>query len=107
MSTAQSWKHASDDELMYEFNNKVMERAKAAAIEAGLYHPFLYQNYASGGQDVFAGYGKDALKRLRSIQKEIDAEGVFQKGGLCDGYFNLLTKDEKSGEKVEKIRDEL
>lgn len=107
MSTAQAWKHASDDELMYKFNDKVMERAKAAAIESGLYHPFLYQNYASRDQDVFAGHGKDALKRLKTIQAEIDADGVFQKGGLCDGYFNLLTKQEQAEEPAKKVRDEL
>ncbi len=107
MSTAQAWKHASDDELMYKFNNNIMERAKAAAIELGLYHPYLYQNYASKDQDVFSGHGKDALKRLQAIQKQVDPEGVFQKGGLCDGYFNLVVKQEASKRAGEKIRDEL
>ena len=106
MATAHAWKHASDDELMYRFNRNVMERAKAAAIKMGLYHPFLYQNYASEDQDVFAGYGENARKRLQAIQKGIDPQGVFQKGGLCDGYFNLVVKQEKK-ETEERVRDEL
>jgi len=53
----------------------------------GLDHPYIYQNYATKGQDVFAGYSVENQARLKSIQKEVDPEGVFTR--LQPGYFKL------------------
>lgn len=38
------------------------------------------------------------------LLKGVDPEGVFSKGGLCDGYFSI---NEKGKGKKEKVRDEL
>jgi FAD/FMN-containing dehydrogenase len=107
MSTANAWNNAADDEKMYTYNSKLMARVKAAAIEAGKYHPYIYQNYASGEQDVFSGYGKKELERLKKIQRDVDPGGVFQKGGLCDGYFNVVEKEVKGKTGKGRERDEL
>jgi hypothetical protein len=59
----------------------------AVARANGLDHPYLYQNYASYQQNVFASYGADNLARLRSISKKYDPQQVWQK--LQPGYFKL------------------
>jgi hypothetical protein len=57
--------------------------AKSLALD----HPFIYMNYAAQDQDVFAGYGKKSLARLKTIQKKYDPTGVFKR--LQPGYFKL------------------
>ena len=53
----------------------------------GMYHRYIYQNYAKGGRDVFAGYGEKNKKRLQDIQSRYDPGGVFTR--LQPGYFKL------------------
>jgi hypothetical protein len=72
-----TWRDPKDDAMMRIAGQKVMSRAKALATEMGLYHPFIYKNYASGETDVFAGYGAGNREKLRKIQKKYDSEGVF------------------------------
>ena len=55
--------------------------------EMGLYHRYIYQNYADGDQDAFAGYGEENRERLRGIHKRFDPEGVFWR--LQPGYFKV------------------
>ena len=84
------WDDAADDDAMNDFVNKWVEKASAATRDAGRHHPWLYINYANKEQDPFAGYGEENLQRLRSIQRNVDANGVFSSSGLCKGYFKLL-----------------
>ena len=58
-----------------------------AAKDLGVYHRYIYQNYANITQDVFAGYGEENRERLREIQKKYDPEGVFSR--LQPGYFKV------------------
>jgi hypothetical protein len=53
----------------------------------GLWHRFIYQNYAGIGQDVFASYGPERHARLLETQQKYDPEGVFLR--LQPGYFKL------------------
>jgi hypothetical protein len=53
----------------------------------GLDHPFIYMNYASLDQDVYAGYGKGNEARLRHVKEMYDPDDVF--GKLWRGYFKL------------------
>ncbi|KAM0517039.1 hypothetical protein ACHAPE_005151 [Trichoderma viride] len=82
-----SWSNASDDEKVLAAAQNIVNRSVAVARAKGLDHPYLYQNYASYQQDVFAGYGADNLAKLRSISTRYDPQRVWQK--LQPGYFNL------------------
>lgn len=82
-----SWSNASDDERVLAAAQNIVNRSVAVACAQGLDHPYLYQNYASYQQDVFAGYGADNLARLRSISTKYDPQRVWQK--LQPGYFKL------------------
>lgn len=72
--------------------SNVVERTRLAAEELGVAHPYLYINYAATGRadEVFAGYGEGNLERLRRIQREFDADGIFTSSGLWKGFMKLL-----------------
>jgi len=67
--------------------NRLLHRSIDLSKHMGLHHRYIYQNYADGAQDVFAGYGEENRGRLRAIQKKYDSEGVFSK--LQPGYFKV------------------
>jgi len=46
---------------------------------------YIYQNYASKSEDVFAGYGEVSRARLRNIKDAYDPQGLFEK--RMPGYF--------------------
>ena len=64
-----------------------IERSVNLSKDMGLDYPYIYQNYAAGYQDVFAGYGEENRERLRKIQREYDPDGVFSQ--LQPGYFKV------------------
>jgi len=66
---------------------RIMNRAVTLGQELGLHHPFLYQNYATSGRNIFAGYGLESEKRLLQIQQKYDPDGVFSR--LQPGHFKL------------------
>ncbi len=92
LNLAWKWIHASDDEFVYGVYHKFMERAESAAKEMGLWHRFKYANYAEESKDVWSGYGEENLQRLKKIQREVDAMGVFTKGGLAGSGYKLNVK---------------
>ena len=71
---------------MSAVGRRVRERWERVAKEMGLWHPYVYINYADVEQDVFAGYGEENRERLRQIQRKWDPAGVFgerlQPGGF-------------------------
>lgn len=79
------WSNAEDDERMNAMGNSVMSQAVRIAKEMGLYHRYIYQNYANASQDVFGGYGEKNRLRLKEIKKRYDPDGVFSR--LQPGYF--------------------
>ncbi|RDW59488.1 FAD binding-containing protein [Coleophoma cylindrospora] len=82
-----SWSDAADDERIYAVARSIIQQANATAYERGLGNRFLYQNYAAEEQDVFASYGEENLKKLRSVAKRYDPAAVWQR--LQPGYFKL------------------
>lgn len=72
---------------MKSAGNRLLHRSIELSKQMGLYHRYMYQNYADGEQDVFAGYGKENRGRLRDIQRKYDPEGVFS--NLQPGYFKV------------------
>lgn len=89
------WPKADDDVLMYKIGNTILARAVEEAKKMGLYHPYIYQNYAGAGQDVFGGYGEKNWERLLEIQSKYDPEGVFSQ--LQPGGFKLQKQMEDLG----------
>lgn len=73
------WSHPEDEKIMFEASRTIIDSAEAAAKKNGSYLNFKYSNYASRDQDPLSTYGSDNVQRLRSIAKEIDPQGVFQK----------------------------
>ncbi|KAL3466929.1 hypothetical protein BJX64DRAFT_204577 [Aspergillus heterothallicus] len=86
-SVTHGYSDPADDLRMDALNDEIMDKVIAIAKERGLYHPFIYQNYAGPGQDVFAGYGAENRARLAAIQKKYDPERIFT--NLQPGYFKL------------------
>jgi hypothetical protein len=81
------WDHPVDDNTVKDAGNKIMDRSVALATEMGVYHRFIYQNYANQTQDVFGSYGEENKERLLQIQKKYDPEGIFRR--FQPGYFKL------------------
>ncbi|KAJ3497736.1 hypothetical protein NLG97_g1682 [Lecanicillium saksenae] len=77
ISMSVAYKHAKDDDAVESMTKRIHERIEAVGKEMGLHHPFIYPNYAAVGQDVFAGYKQDNLKRLLNIQARYDPGRVF------------------------------
>ncbi|KAH8684498.1 hypothetical protein BGZ60DRAFT_478650 [Tricladium varicosporioides] len=87
VSTAFAFEDAKDDDAVHAMGQKFLKRSWDLAKSRGLHHRYIYQNYADISQDVFGGYGEENRKKLLSIQKKYDPEGVFSK--LQPGYFKL------------------
>ena len=87
MNISIMWASAADDDRIITAANRAMDRSIALAKSLNLHHRYIYQNYASQRQDVFAGYGAANKQRLIDISRKYDPERVFQK--LQPGYFKL------------------
>ena len=87
MSLGVMWSSAGDDARIFATSDRIIDRSIAAAKELHLDYKFIYQNYASRRQDVFAGYGRANHDRLVQISRKYDPSQVFQK--LQPGYFKL------------------
>ena len=81
------WSSKSDDDRIIGAANNVINSAHAIAQGMGLDYRYIYQNYASLNQSVFAGYGMRNQERLINISKTYDPYQVFQ--NLQPGYFKL------------------
>jgi hypothetical protein len=81
------WSNAEDDARVIGALDKFVSRAVDLATSMNLQNRFIYMNYASLTQDVFAGYGPENEARLRKVQEKYDPNGVFKT--LQPGYFKL------------------
>lgn len=87
MNLAILWSSKADDERIISAAARVSSRSNEIARSMGLYYRYIYQNYASLSQNVFAGYGAENQRRLVEISKKYDPDRVFQ--NLQPGYFKL------------------
>ena len=76
------------DRVIQEGGRRIVERSERVAKEMGLWHPFIYLNYADISQDVFSSYGTENHRKLKEVQKKWDPEGVFGKR-LQPGGFKV------------------
>lgn len=58
------WSNPEDEPRVLATQQHIIAASRKLAQSGNLSHPFLYQNYAHGTQDVFGGYGEASLKRL-------------------------------------------
>lgn len=75
------------DFMLFALQDRILGRIRDAAEQRGLFHPFLFANYAGPFQDVTGSYGEANRRILREIAMEYDPEGVFQR--LQPGGFKL------------------
>lgn len=59
-----TWGDHLDDDVAQDTAQGIIAKATALAKECGLYHPYLYQNYAYITQDVISSYGAANKRRL-------------------------------------------
>lgn len=81
------WANAADDARVEVATNNLITRTIAIAKQLGLEDPYIYMNYASLDQNVYAGYGARNVQRLKQIKAKYDPQNIF--GRLWRGYFKL------------------
>lgn len=82
-----NWALEEHDDVVRSIAREAIEQIDAFALEHGTGHRYRYLNYCAAWQNPFEGYGEENLKFLRSVSKEVDPEGLFQRG--CGGGFKL------------------
>ncbi|KAK5049834.1 hypothetical protein LTR84_003952 [Exophiala bonariae] len=81
------WMGQENSEKVYSAQKRLVGRIRAEAIERGLYHPFLFANYAAHWQDVIGSYGPQNVKFLTQVSEEYDPDQVFQR--LHQGSYKI------------------
>ncbi|GAB1314600.1 6-hydroxy-D-nicotine oxidase [Madurella fahalii] len=89
MQIAATWSSAALDEVVEENCEQLITEIDALAAERGARskNGFVYMNYAGRTQDVYAGYGRENLERLRRTAGRWDPNGRFRE--LWKGHFKL------------------
>ena len=82
-----NWALGKDDDLVERVTREAIEQIDAYAEQKGTGHRYRYLNYCAGWQKPFEGYGEENLEFLKGVSKDVDPEGLFQKG--CTGGFKL------------------
>ncbi|WPH01297.1 Hypothetical protein R9X50_00413500 [Acrodontium crateriforme] len=81
------WSKQNDNDQMYVFMRNLIKGLRSTAVQKGLLHPYLFQNHAFEEENLFDGYGVVNVGRLRTLQKILDPDRVFQ--ALQPGGFKL------------------
>jgi FAD/FMN-containing dehydrogenase len=81
------WENADDDARIVAWAKDFWDTVSAKAESDGVFHEYVYMNYASQYQDVIAGYGAANKAGLQSIAAKYDPKKVYQT--LQPGYFKL------------------
>ncbi|KAI8192153.1 hypothetical protein K4K51_006519 [Colletotrichum sp. SAR 10_75] len=81
------WSAAEDDELMLKLTRQCIDRIKDAAIERGVFLPFIWMNNSQTEDDVLTSYGASNYSKMKQVSREYDPGQTFQK--LCSGPFKL------------------
>jgi FAD/FMN-containing dehydrogenase len=107
-----TWDLAEDDEFIHATLKQILDTSETWAKELGVYHPFIYPNYAGPWQDIWRGYGEENVNELKKLQRRYDPERIFTKGGLASGGFKLNAKDAELMEDLpvptnREVKDEL
>ncbi|KAF5360210.1 hypothetical protein D9757_011416 [Collybiopsis confluens] len=82
------WLDPADDEVMNSNAETLLEWAEDEAHRRGLFHPFIYPNYASGSQSVIErSIDTKALRKIEEIRRVYDPNHILDK--LWHGGFKI------------------
>jgi hypothetical protein len=70
---------ASTDQTIITAAQTLVDNLKKSAQAKGVYHPYIYANYAADFQDVMSGYGMKTRDFLLATAKKYDPDQLFQK----------------------------
>ncbi|KAK0120260.1 hypothetical protein ONS95_011665 [Cadophora gregata] len=73
------WMDREQSPHIWEALRATADRTKEEAERLGLYHSYIYLNYANPYQDVYTSYGAGAKAFLKSVSKKHDPERFFQR----------------------------
>jgi hypothetical protein len=90
-----TWSFASSDVIVNKVMKQFIEQAEEVSKKMGVWHRFVYPNYAAGWQDPMAGYGGMNLAFMKEVSLKYDPKGVFQ--GQVPGGFKLQRSDSMVG----------
>jgi len=82
-----TWILATDTERVYARMKQFEADLVTSQKEMGIYNPWIYLNYAAPWQKPIDGYGAANVAFLKSVSKQYDPKGVFQKA--VPGGFKL------------------
>ncbi|KAJ0420276.1 FAD-binding domain-containing protein [Aspergillus carlsbadensis] len=82
-----NWADGVDDPLFTTLATSARAELNEYARSIGAYNECVYMNYAGGGQNPLAGYGRDNVAFMRRVARRYDPHGVFQE--LVPGGFKL------------------
>lgn len=85
--TTVTWHDPVNDPLITQATETYFSQIDTLSKSLGLYNEYSYFNYAYKDQKVMRGYGKENLRKMRTLSKQFDPEGVFQR--LVPGGFKL------------------
>ncbi|KAL2071018.1 hypothetical protein VTL71DRAFT_14044 [Oculimacula yallundae] len=72
------WTDRAQSHRVWKALRVTAEKTQAEADRLGLYHSYIYLNYANPYQDVYTGYGVEAKEFLLGTSRKYDPEGTFQ-----------------------------
>jgi hypothetical protein len=81
------WPNPLDNQRVYDRMRVLENDLIALAKEMEIYNEWVYLNYASQWQDPIARYGASEVAFMKSVSKEYDPQGIFQKA--VPGGFKL------------------
>ncbi|CAI6336755.1 unnamed protein product [Periconia digitata] len=73
-----TWNDAADDELMSTAAKTFIQSVESASKKYGNYIKFKYLNYADREQDVFGGYDRENVEKMKKASRKYDPQGIFQ-----------------------------
>ncbi|KAK7033922.1 hypothetical protein VNI00_012546 [Paramarasmius palmivorus] len=88
------WLDPSDDAPMKACSQALLHWAENEARKRGLFHPFIYMNYATGSQRVLERTTKQStMERMQETQKRYDPNGILRKSWI--GGFKLPLQEQE------------
>ena len=86
---ALTWDNPADDAVVQEVARTLDADAVQFTKSRGLWHRWVYLNYAAEWQDPITGYGEENKLKLQETSKKYDPHAVFQRN--VPGGFKLFT----------------
>jgi hypothetical protein len=83
-----TWDTAAQDASVSSVAKKLHDRIVAEAKSKGLWHRWIYLNYADKWQDPISGYGAANREKLQRVARKYDPEGFWQR--KVPGGFKLF-----------------